>query len=95
MKKYIITIGANNTTKEVERNKIESILESHLVDGASLIDTVGYWQGEKEPSVRVEILPTRDNQGDDYFKSLCLDLRDRLEQQAIMLESVESNIDFI
>lgn len=95
MKKYIITIGANNTTKQVEKNKIENILEIHKVDGASIIDTVGYWQGEKEPSVRVEILPTREEQGDDYFTRLCLDLRDRLDQQAVMLESLESNTQFI
>jgi hypothetical protein len=93
--KYIITVGANNTTKQVERDLLETVLERHEIEGASLVDIIGYWRAEKEPAVRVEVIPTKDTQDMEYFKNLCLDIRDTLSQQAVMLEVTEASVDFI
>jgi hypothetical protein len=91
MKKAIFYIGANNSTKELEKGKIEATLNAHF-SGYSASEIVGYWQGSKERTLMVQVV-TED--GDAKLSSICKELCKVLEQDAVMLEIVESNIAFI
>ena len=53
-KTYRLYIGANNTTGEVEKDKLLAILDAHF-EGYTVTDSVGRWQGKNEKSVIVDI----------------------------------------
>ena len=55
---YRLYVGANNRTKRVEINKIERFLNSRT-DGYTIIPARGYWQGQREPSVVIEMQVTK------------------------------------
>ena len=92
MKKIIFSIGANNTTKKVETEKAISILARYY-EGMGVTDVVGVWQGEKERSIRVEVITERANV--TKVKKVCTELNTSLDQQAILVEIVDCNALFI
>ena len=51
---YKYYIGANNATKKVEEKKAIGIV-SKFFKGFTVSKTVGYWQGESEKSMTIEI----------------------------------------
>lgn len=51
---YKYYIGANNKTKKVEESKAIGIV-SKFFKGFTVAKTVGYWQGEKENSIIIEV----------------------------------------
>lgn len=51
---YKYYIGANNSTKRVEQNKAVKIISKYF-KGFTLAKSTGYWQGEQEHSITVEI----------------------------------------
>ena len=85
-------IGSNNDTKELELEKALSILSSYY-EGMSVSEIVGYWQGVREKTAQVSIVCERV----DYttIKNVCKKLNNDLNQQAIMVEVLESNTLFI
>ena len=52
-------VGANNNTHEVETDALRSVIETY-VEGYTLISSVGFWKGQREPSVIVEFLATEE-----------------------------------
>jgi len=92
VKKINFYIGANNKTKVVETDKTLSILSSYY-EGMNISELVGYWQGIREPSLLVSVVV----ETVDYtqIKQVCKELNTILDQQAIMVEVLDSNALFI
>lgn len=92
MKKIQFYIGANNTTKQLEKDKALSILSGYY-EGMNVTEIVGYWRGEKEDSLLVSVVM----ESVDYtmIKTVCKELNSKLDQQAIMVEVLDSNTIFI
>jgi len=92
MKKAYIYIGSNNETHLLEADKaIEKI--SEYFDGFSTYEIIGFWKGNKEKTLKVEI--AIDEEQNSKIVKLCKELKIILKQEAIMLEVVNSNIAFI
>jgi len=91
MKKAILYVGHNNVTKELEVDKIINITGKHF-DGFTTEQVIGYWKGARENTLKIEIVT---DSSDSTITKLCKELRVKLNQDAIMLEIVESNIAFI
>ena len=92
MKKINFYIGSNNKTHQVEKEKALKIL-SETYEGMSISEIVGYWQGEAEKTMLVMVIC----ETVDYtqVKTVCKKLNNELDQQAIMVEILESNTMFI
>lgn len=92
MKKINFYIGSNNATHKVEEAKALAILSEHY-DGMNVSEIIGYWHGQKEDSILVSIVC----ETVDYtlVKNVCKKLNVALDQQAIMVEILESNALFI
>ena len=77
MKTYILYIGSNNETNELERGKAISILETHF-DDFTVQYALRFWKGEEEDTIIVTIY-------DEARKVLaCVDeLKKELKQDAI------------
>lgn len=91
MKKAILFIGSNNATHKLETSKACDIISKYH-DGFTATEVVGYWMGARERTLRVEIAT---EQEEERLIDLCEELRDELEQQAVMLEIAEANINFV
>lgn len=92
MKKINFYIGANNTTHQVEQDKALAILATHY-EGMNVTEVIGYWRGQREDSILVSIV----TETVDYtlIKAVCKKLNAELDQQAIMVEVLDSNTLFI
>ena len=92
MKKINFYIGSNNKTHQLEKEKALKIL-SETYEGMSISEIVGYWQGEAEKTMLVMVIC----ETVDYtqVKTVCKKLNNELDQQAIMVEILESNTIFI
>ena len=92
MKKINFYIGANNKTNVLEKDKAISIL-SKTYEGMNVSELVGVWKGTKESSLLVSVVC----EVVDYsqVKQVCKELNKELDQQAIMVEVLESNALFI
>ena len=83
-------IGANNVSKVVEVEKALSIIASQ-VDGFTFYNASGYWKGDRENSLVVEIDGLGIKAGRSLAKSLC----SALEQQAVGLQLINAKIAFV
>lgn len=92
MQKYSIYIGQNNKTKKLEKEKAIDIVSSYF-KGFSAFEIIGFWKGEKEKTLKVEIVSEKKE--DVKVTRMCKELQKKLEQDSIMFESVISNIVFI
>jgi len=92
MKKINISIGSNNETHILEKDKALAIL-SNEYEGMSVTEIVGYWKGEQENTLVVSIICDKV----DYtkLKNVCKTLNTELNQQAIMVEIVNTTALFI
>ena len=91
MQKIRMYIGANNSTKKLERDKIESVLNDHY-EGYSAFEIVGYWKGEREKTLMIEVLS--EEPGAVHAK-VAKELKKECEQEAVLLEITEVNATFI
>lgn len=97
MKKINFYIGANNKTGKVETQKAIEVLNKYYegmnIIKSSLSELIGVWQGKKEASILVSIVC----EVVDYtqIKNACRELNNKLDQQAIMVEVLNSNTLFI
>ena len=96
MNKYILSIGANNDTKELEIENIKYIIGNFCDDfntGFTLVESVGYWVGSVEKSCIVSIV-TESIIIDDII-SLCNELKRQLKQDSVLLEVSQVDCKFI
>jgi len=92
MQKINFYIGSNNKTGELEKDKAIEVLSS-FYEGMNISELVGVWQGVRENSLLVSVVCEQA----DYttIRTVCRKLNLTLDQQAIMVEVVESNALFI
>ena len=92
MKKINYYIGSNNTTGQLETEKALAILSKHY-EGMNVSELIGYWKGKAEKSLLISIVAEKA----DYtlIKTVCKQLNTTLNQQAIMVEVLNSNAIFI
>lgn len=92
MKKINFYIGSNNQTHELEKDKALEILSNHY-EGMSTSDLIGYWKGQQEKTMLVSIVC--DTVDYSEVKKVCKELNTELNQDAIMVEILDSNTLFI
>lgn len=91
MYKAIYFVGADNTTKKLDRTAIANTFASHF-EGFTISDAVGYWKGEQEPSARIEVLTDEPAQKlQEIARTLCT----LLSQEAVLLEIERNEYEFI
>jgi len=91
MQKVYYYVGSNNTTKKLEIEKIEKIVAAHF-EGFTASEVIGYWRGNKERSLKVEII-TDINPAE--IARIARELKAKLDQESIMVEIIDSNCMFI
>ncbi len=92
MKKINFSIGSNNKTGKLEKEKALDILCRHY-EGMSITEMVGVWKGIKENTLLVSVVC--DTVDYTQVKNVCKELNIELDQQAIMVEIVETTAMFI
>ena len=92
MKKINFYIGSNNKTHELEKDKALAIM-SEAYEGMTTSELVGYWKGSQEKTLLVSIVCEEV----DYtlVKSVCKQINNKLQQDAVMVEILDSNTLFI
>ena len=90
-KKIYMYIGSNNTTHILEKEKAEAIVGKYF-DGFTAFEVVGYWRGNKEKTLKIEIVAEVDSA---VIVRVAKELKKELEQDSIMVEVLESNAVFI
>ena len=90
MKTYIFYIGQNNKTRELETRKIERVFNAY-VDGYTLQKARGYWKSSAEKTAIVYVTGI----SKPLAVKIALELKHKLEQQSILLETRPAQIEFI
>ena len=92
--KYRLFIGSNNVTKELESLKAFKLLEAFGVGAFSAFEQMGYWNGQPEKSLVVDII---DFEG--AFKAtiatIARQIAIELEQDAVMVETLDTDAQLI
>lgn len=91
MNKYYIYIGSNNQSHELEKDKAIVIISEYF-EGFTAYEVVGFWKGVEEKTLKVEIVSDEEPV---KITRLCKELKKELQQEAILLENIKSNIAFI
>jgi len=91
MKKVFFYIGSNNKTKVLEVEKIEDIIGKYF-DGFTVFEVVGYWKGNKERTLKVEVIT---EEGATVITRIAKELKKELDQESILVEILKSNCLFI
>ena len=91
MQKVYYYIGHNNKTKELEMEKIEEIVSSHF-DGFTAFEVVGYWKGSKERTLKVEVIT---EESPSKLAKIGKEIKEKLEQEAVIMEIINSNCAFL
>ena len=92
MKKINYYIGSNNTTHELEKDKALSIM-SEAYEGMTTSELIGYWKGSQERTLLVSIVC--DSVDYTLLKTVCKRINNELNQDAVMVEILDSNTLFI
>lgn len=91
MQKAFYYIGSNNATHDLEEEKILAIV-SRYFDGFTAFEVVGYWKGKGERTLKVEVITDEPH---TKLVRVGRELKERLEQESVLLEVVETNAAFI
>ena len=78
---YALYIGSNNETKRLELKKIQNTLDKYL-DGYTIIQAAGAWEGIHEKTAVVEIATDQD------INPIIQDLKNILKQDAIAYRTI-------
>jgi len=91
MQKVYYYVGANNDTKKLESEKIETIL-SKSFEGITAYEVVGFWRGNKELTLKIEVI---DERPASELAKVAKVLKKELNQESVLMEIVKSNCAFI
>ena len=91
MKKVFYYIGSNNKTKELEVDKAVAIISEHFT-GFTAFEVIGFWKGLREKTLKVEIVTEEENV---KLAKIGRELKEKLEQESVLMEIINSNIAFI
>lgn len=91
MKKAFYYIGSNNETHSLETEKILSVVGAHF-EGFTAFEVVGYWKGAQEKTLKIEVIT---EEADSRLVKIGKELKEKLEQESVLLEIVDTNAAFI
>lgn len=91
MKKAYYYIGSNNVTHALEIEKITAIVSKHF-EGFTAFEVVGYWRGNRERTLKIEVITEH---SDSQLARIGKELKEKLEQESVLLEVVQTNAAFI
>jgi hypothetical protein len=74
---------------------VASILKHYDIDGFTIYQVQGYWQGESEVSFKIELALEQGQSTIDKVGKICADLRDQYNQDAVMLTYPNNSVEFI
>lgn len=92
-KVYRLFVGADNKTKRLDHKTIRAVTKKYL-KGASFIPIQGVWEGEIEPSLVIEAVDF-EGQGATHYKALAKELKNRLNQDAVMVTSEDMEAELV
>lgn len=102
MTKYRIYVGLNHkhtmepvTSKTMAQITISNILKVYGIDGATLYNAIGVWEGTKEPTIIIEIVDTENDIDKELIQDFCNEIKELLYQDCVMVEKINANVDFI
>jgi len=80
-------------TENVNRDKVEAIVSSY-VEGFTILDAIGYWNGNREASLIVEIA------GEEKYlhyliQTIALHIKQANKQEAVMVQSFDGESEMI
>lgn len=70
---------------------VAEILSEHNIDGFTIEQVYGYWQGVPEKSYKISVAVDDDS----VIDTICEMLRDTYQQDAVMLTSPDNTVKFI
>lgn len=91
-RKYSFYIGSNNSSHEVEINKIQQLFNKHF-EAFTIKNTLGYYNNDPEKSVIVELYDKEKSL--KFIKWFSNDLKLELKQNSILLVIEKPRVDFI
>ena len=91
MKKYVLYVGANNDTKEVDYGAMRAQLDKNF-QGYTLTASLGLWEGVTEKACIVTLFTDKTV---DAMRDIVNTLRVELDQYSIILEVSSPEIIFV
>lgn len=85
------TIQQNRENHKGYANSVAEILAEHKIDGFTIEQVFGYWQGVPEKSYKISIATDDDTSID----KVCEMLRDTFQQDAVMVTYPDNTVKFI
>lgn len=86
---YRLYVGADNKTNKVPKKKLAQVLNKHL-QGYTLQDSMGLWEGKREPGVVVEVETRSRKRIYTTAEAICVEL----EQDAVGVVRLPSRMEF-
>lgn len=87
MNKVFFYVGANNTTGELEIEKIEALVAAHFNEFTAY-EVIGYWRRKKERSLKIEVIT---DESAPAIARIAKELKEKLNQEAVGFEVVKTN----
>ena len=85
------TTEENIQHHKVYASTVAEVLQEHKIDGFTIEQVFGYWQGVPEKSYKISIALVDDS----VIDRICEMLRDTYQQDAVMLTDDKNNVRFI
>ena len=82
----------NNHACETYPSRVAKILSEHKIDGFTIYEVMGYWQGKPERSFKIEIAIEPDTM---EMIDICKILKTRFGQDSVMLTMPNGEVTFI
>lgn len=79
-------------TEDINRNTIENIVNSFF-DGYTLVNSTGYWKGEKEKSLAIEIIGEKEDI--QKIHSIARNIKIQNQQECVLVQEIPVNSVFI
>jgi len=93
MIKYNLYIGSNNDTKQLEEKHIIDLV-SAWYEGFTCYKVKGFWKGVSEDAMKVEICVEDTSVNTLAINQMVIEMKRMLNQESIMVEKVNSVIEF-
>jgi hypothetical protein len=79
-------------TENMNRDEVEKLVSSY-VEGFTILEATGYWQGQRESSLVIEIA------GDSYLHRVARDIAKAIKtmnaQQAVLIQILDGELEVI
>ena len=83
--------GINNVAVAYYPETVAEILATYNIDGFTIYKVQGFWQGNAEESFKIELAL----EGGFAIKAIAIELRDKYNQDAVMLTHPDGTVEFI